>query len=175
MRKILLLAALFLFSSCKVIKNNNIVVDTLDEKSLFNKKLEIYLSGVYFAWDRGNYEYEIKTAERKHFLIINISAGANYVDKRTYEKELKDNEMIYIYDFIKSHEPEQEIKDAEHRWVTAHDFKGSIIINIDNVIFENIIYSSQDFENNLYTVLNYLNSLVDDKKYIMPIRGVGDW
>jgi len=170
---ILLLFLTFLLSFCKVIKNNN-VISTLDEKSLFDRKLEVYLSGFYFAWDRSNYEYEIKTVERKHILAISGSAGSNYVNKRTYEKELTDNEMIYIYDFIKNNEPEQKIKNAKSRWTSAHDFNGSVIINIDNLIFENIIYSDQDFENNLYMVLNFLNNLIDDEEYIMPIRGVGD-
>jgi ferritin len=83
--------------------------------------------------------------------------------------------MCTIFNFIKEHDIDIEgitIDDPPVKWVSPHDFRGSIIINTDDKTFKNEIYSSQKFETNLYAVLNFLNDHIEDKEYFMPIKGI---
>jgi hypothetical protein len=172
---------------------NDVVVNTIIETKEFHEKLEVYLSGVYVAWNKINYEYEIKNMENEHLLLVTIESGN--ILKKIYKKTLSDHEMHNIFTFIKEHDIEQETEiainrraiphnfmdsmiieritiDPDIKWVSPHDFQGSIIIKIEDKKMENIIFSSQKFGTNLYAVLNFLNDYIEDKEYFMPISGV---
>jgi hypothetical protein len=191
-----LLLVLSLFScTCNKKLQNDVVVKTIIEIKEFDEKLEIYLSGYYIAWNKINYEYEIKTIENEHLLLVKIKSET--ILRKIYEKTLSDHEMRNIFTFIKEHDIEQETElainrrtipiphnftdpmiisritiDPNTKWVSPHDFRGSIIINIGDKKMENVIYSSQKFETNLYEVLNILNDFIEEEEYFMPISGV---
>jgi hypothetical protein len=187
------LLVLSLFSCACDKKVQNDVVSTIIETKEFYEKLEIYLSGYYIAWNKINYEYEIKIIENEHLLLVTIESGN--ILKKIYRKTLLDHEMSNIFTFIKEHDIEQEteitinrraipynfmdsmiteriIIDPDIKWVSPHDFKGTIIINIEDKKMENIIFSSQKFDTNLYAVLNILNDFIEEEEYFMPINGV---
>ena len=140
-----------------------------DVNSLTETKfVKIYISGNY-GWNLNFYEYELKTTENEYWLTLTIDK------KLCYKKILFDNEYLEIYNFINEHEMEQNIKDNISAWTESHDFRGLINININNKIYENKIYSSQDFENNMYKILNLFDSFIEEDNYKMPIIGVGKY
>jgi hypothetical protein len=156
-------------SKCPMQNDNtpNMVIET---KS-FDKKLEIHISGYYIAWSFVNYEYAIKKMENEHLLSVMLESGT------LYEKALTSDEMENIFSFINEHGIEDilidsDTKSSDVKWVSPHDFRGSITINIGDKIFENVINSSQKFGTHLYAVLNFLNDYIEDKEYFMPISGV---
>jgi hypothetical protein len=69
-----------------------------------------------------------------------------YKGSEIYTKILSVNEMYDIYNFIVKHEVEEE--------------------------YEYRINPDQEFENNLYAILNFLDDYIVDKDYLMPILGV---
>jgi hypothetical protein len=160
-------------SKCPMQNDNtpNMVIET---KS-FDKKLEINISGYYITWSKVNYEYTIKNIENEYLLLVTIESGGTY--KILYEKTLTNDEIDRIFSFIDEHDIENMLVDSDTqssdiKWVSPHDFRGSIIIHIDDKAFENTINSSQKFETNLYAVLNFLNDYIEDKEYFMSISGV---
>jgi hypothetical protein len=165
---ILLIIILSLFSCVNKKEQNNILNNLNNKMPKLNENLEINISG-YFS-KGGYYVYEIKKIENE-FLLLIISTW--YKNSEIYVKKISDNEIYDIYNFIKEHEIEQEIK-LIGRWRAAEEFKGSFILIINDNNYKYEIHPDQDFENNLYTVLNFLNNLIDEKEYMMPIKGVRD-
>jgi hypothetical protein len=158
----------------KIDEEGTILVYIGKDKEL-SKKLEIHISGYYIAWSKVNYEYTIKKIENEQLLSVEIESGGTF--SKLYEKTLTNDEMDRIFGFINEHDIENMLvdtnsKSSDVKWVSPHDFRGSIIIHIDDKSFENTINSSQKFETNLYAVLNFLNDHIDDKEYFMPISGV---
>jgi len=169
--RIILIILVFSLFSCinnKKQSSNNIINSNIEMQKL-NENFEINISG-YFS-KGGYYVYQIKKIENKYLLLI-ISTW--YKGSEIYVKIISDNKIYEIYNFIKKHEIEKEIKIVS-RWRAAEEFRGSFILLIDENKFEYKINPDQDFENNLYSILNILNDLIDEKEYIMPIKGVRDW
>jgi hypothetical protein len=138
--------------------------DTIIKTSEFNNKLYINIFGSYAHGVR--YDYTVKTIESKHILLV-----SHGFDGEKYGRLLSDNEMNNIYNFIKEHEIENEIKKVTE-WSSSGDFYGFFILNIDDKEHEYRIIDRQETENNFYTVLNYLNDYIEDNKYYMPIMGI---
>jgi hypothetical protein len=157
-----------LLSACNKRINNKISYEVSDSKpSIENNFVKIYISGFY-GYNMEHWEYELKTIENEHLLTLTIG------NELYYNKILSDNEYFNIYNFIKEHEMEKEIKERTD-WSASHDFYGSIKINIDNKIYENEIFSTQDYENNVYKLLKILDNNIDEYNYKMPIIGVGKY
>ena len=166
---IILLFSLF-YSTCHKKLQNDILINqsvqTINNETIkINELLKINISGNY-GWNMDNYEYEIKTIENEHSLTMTLNRILYY------KRVLSDNEMYSIYSFINEYEIEQEIKKRSD-WYGSHDFEGLINISINNKIYEIEIYSRQDFDNNLYRILNFLDSFIDENNCKMPIIGVG--
>jgi hypothetical protein len=159
----LLFVLTFLLIMCDKKATNEINEFDNIETAEFNKIIEICVSGNY-GWNMDNYLYEIKKVENKYILSVD----------KIYGKILSYDIIDNIYNYIYENEMELEIKTATG-WCGDHDFYGSIFINIDNKIYENEIHSTQDYENNLYKILNFLNDLIENKYYYMPIYGVGEY
>jgi hypothetical protein len=160
---ILLFFSIFLFA-CNKKMQNDITVSPINEIKKFNEKIDIYISG-YYGVRGSKYEYGIKMIENKYILTVTVKSIKNI-----YEKILSVDEICDIFNFIMEHEIENIVPETQGY---AYDtFEGSIIININDKIFENVIKSNQEKRNNLYTILNFLNNYIGDKEYCMPIMGV---
>jgi hypothetical protein len=147
--------------------NKNVKIINIDENIInYNKILKINISGIY-GWNTTIYEYEIKNIENTYYLFVTISG---IINRAIYEKKLSDDQIINIYNFINEHEIEKEIKKRTD-WYGSNDFHGSIIVSINNKLYENSIHSTQEFDNNLYKILNYLNDFIQDDYYLMQYTG----
>jgi hypothetical protein len=166
---ILILGLLFLLYGCNKKNESNIIEYGNIEATNFTEIINIYVSG-YYGWNTVNYIYEIKKIESKYILSI-IQKGELIKGEIIYEQVLSDEKINNIYNYIVENEIELEINKATG-WQGSHDFYGSIIININSKIYENEINSTQEFNNNLYKILNYLNDIIEDKTKFMPIYGV---
>jgi hypothetical protein len=58
------------------------------------------------------------------------------------------------------------------RFRAAEEFRGVFILMINEEEYEFRINPDQEFENNLYAILNFLDDYIVDKDYLMPILGV---
>jgi hypothetical protein len=163
-RVIFIIVLVCILSSCNG-NNKEPNVDTIVEITKFNQELYINILGLYA---HGNcYDYLIKTIENVHILLV-----TKYNIKEKYGKLLSDNEMYDIYNFIKEHEIENEIEIITNSWLSSGDFVGSFILDIDGEKYDYGIRDHQEIENNLYTVLNFLNTQIENDEYFMPIVGV---
>jgi len=163
--RFLLLLCIIFFLACNRKEENNSI-----EAVKFENNLKLFLFGHNSRdWISIEYKYEINSTEDGHFLLATL-IGSNRIN--FYKKVLSDNDMYDIYNFLKDNRAELNIPNVPGRWITPHDFIGFMTINIDDEIFYNRISSSQDFESNFYKVLNFLNNLIEDSTFYMPIRGV---
>ena len=164
--KIIKIAAIAILSAFCIISCN--------KQEKFTNVLEIKISWIYGYWGgRGLYEYEINSNDSNR-LTIHFTNGSEpkREDRRElYNKILSDNEMKCIYEFIKNFDLNKEIELNNPAWVASHSFVGTLLINIDNIVYNKEIFMGQDIKSDVYKILNYLNMFAPEE-HDLPISGV---